>query len=79
MKSTPSEPWFKPKEFGYGASPSGWQGWLSVAVFVAALVVALTCFAGRGRWVAEALSIAAFVALVYFKSSDKWRWRWGGR
>jgi hypothetical protein len=27
--------WFRPKTYGYGATPSSWQGWLAVAAFLA--------------------------------------------
>jgi len=30
-------PWFGPKRIGYGISPKTWQGWLILAVFVAAV------------------------------------------
>jgi hypothetical protein len=30
--------WFKPKSFGYGATPANWQGWLfTLGIIVAAL------------------------------------------
>lgn len=32
--------WFAPKDFGYGATPSSWQGWAATIAFV--LVVTLT-------------------------------------
>jgi len=33
----PKRPWFGPKRIGYGISPKTWQGWLILAVFVAAV------------------------------------------
>jgi hypothetical protein len=36
-----SRPWFRPKEFGYGATPITWEGWLATLLFVL-LVVATT-------------------------------------
>lgn len=27
-------PWFEPKDFGGGATPSTWEGWLATLVFV---------------------------------------------
>ena len=32
-----SKVWFKPKRFGYGATPASWEGWLATALFCAAL------------------------------------------
>jgi hypothetical protein len=31
-------PWFGPKRVGWGYRPQTWQGWLTVAVFAAALI-----------------------------------------
>ena len=28
------KPWFAPKEIGYGATPSTWEGWVATLVFV---------------------------------------------
>jgi len=28
-----SQYWFKPKTYGYGATPSGWKGWAAVAIY----------------------------------------------
>ena len=33
----PKRTWFGPKRIGYGISPKTWQGWLILAVFVAAV------------------------------------------
>lgn len=74
-----SKPWFEPKRFGYGASPTAWQGWLATAVFAALFVLDVTQFRGVLRWGLGVVLIAAFIPLVYFKSSDEWRWRWGKR
>ncbi len=40
-----NEFWFKPKTFGYGATPTAWEGWTVVAVYslvVLGCVVAMT-------------------------------------
>ena len=36
-----SQYWFKPKTYGYGATPANWKGWAAVAVYVA-VILALT-------------------------------------
>ena len=36
-----SQYWFKPKTYGYGATPANWKGWAAVAGYVA-VVTALT-------------------------------------
>jgi hypothetical protein len=77
MAVTIGKPWFEPKRFGYGTSPANWKGWLATALFVAMIALDVTRFHGAPRWGFGAILIAAFVALVYIKSSGEWRWRWG--
>jgi len=31
--------WFGPKTYGIGAQPTGWQGWLTILVFVLGMAV----------------------------------------
>jgi hypothetical protein len=79
--------WFRPKRYGYGATPVTWQGWLltlgTVAVMVAvSLFLRLT---ERHAWaLAAMLAFDAAALLTLFvvsrrKTEGEWRWRWGGR
>lgn len=86
-----SQYWFKPKAYGYGATPLGWKGWAAVAGYVA-LVTALTLSlltwpadmpASPKIW--QIVTWAAFVALLTLgfirftrmKTDGQWAWRWG--
>jgi 4-amino-4-deoxy-L-arabinose transferase-like glycosyltransferase len=75
--------WFRPKRYGYGASPANWNGWLAILVFVAfALVITSNWgpLGGEGpplRFAALAAATALFVWIVLKKSEGTWRWRWG--
>jgi hypothetical protein len=79
--------WFKPRQFGYGATPISWQGWvLSLAgmiVVVAATAWLTTLTAVDPRfWLALAIDAAVIAALLVVsrrKTDGEWRWRWGGR
>jgi hypothetical protein len=79
--------WFRPKRYGYGATPVTWQGWAltlgTVAVMVAvSLTLRLT---ERHYWALTAMF--AFDAAALFtlaivcrrKTDGEWRWRWGSR
>jgi hypothetical protein len=77
--------WFKPKQFGYGATPVTWQGWAvtigSVLIIAAATawLTTLTAFS-RWFWVAVLVDIAVIVGLLEItrrKTEGEWRWRWG--
>ena len=86
-----TDPWFKPKTYGYGASPANWKGWAAIIVFVL-IVLAFTHVlivrpsaseAGpSGAQVVAFLllfgaSILAFIRLCKAKTDGEWRWRWG--
>jgi len=77
--------WFRPKRFGFGASPSSWQGWLATAVFIAALPLSrlalralLAPVDANVAWrIFIPLATLGFVVLVWCKTDGAWAWRWG--
>jgi hypothetical protein len=77
--------WFRPKRYGYGATPVTWQGWAVTIATVAAMVgVSLYLrLTERSLWTLAALfafdAIAlTFLAIVSYRKTDgEWRWRWG--
>jgi hypothetical protein len=78
--------WFKPHEYGYGATPVTWEGWVLVGAYVAVLTLMTVLFIGSGRYDMSALGpyaalvLIASVALILiarWKTDGEWRWRWG--
>ena len=81
--------WFKPKTYGYGATPVTWQGWAIVAGFVAAVVLLAWGLIGFDRsespgvfnlimFFTFALLLVVAVWIVSKRNTDgEWRWRWG--
>jgi hypothetical protein len=80
--------WFKPRRFGYGATPITWQGWTLTLGFVAAVYVvgwALLVRPGDnlgavhfiGFFAAEAVLVAALWIISMRTTAGEWRWRWG--
>ena len=77
--------WFKQKKFGYGATPSTWQGW--VVTVVSALAVFGVILSGptirdnvlRAVWIGAGLLITVIVtvSITYRKTEGGWRWRNG--
>jgi len=81
--------WFRPKRYGYGATPVTWEGWaltVGVVAAVALPTVAMNLLADRtnvGAWLAS----AAFILIALFwmvrisrqRTDGEWRWRWGQR
>ena len=86
-----SQYWFKPKTYGYGATPSGWKGWAAVAVYVAAvlaLTVPLMAWpidmpVSPKIWqvvtwaILTALLTLGFIRFTRAKTDGQWSWRWG--
>jgi hypothetical protein len=79
--------WFKPREYGYGATPITWQGW---AITVAAVIVVVLsslvvpalangAASALSALVIDVLAIAALVIVSRRKTDGEWRWRWGQR
>jgi len=79
--------WFKPKRYGYGATPVTWQGWVLV-LGTAAIMVAVSVYLRRAEphsWGLAAMfgfDVIALIALAILcrrKTDGEWRWRWGNR
>ena len=80
--------WFKPKRYGYGATPVTWQGWALTGGAVAVIVVAALLLLHNGEksagaWIAffaiEVVVIAVLWIVSRRKTDGEWRWRWGDR
>jgi hypothetical protein len=79
--------WFKPKRYGYGATPITWEGWAVTLGTVIAMVVVSLCLrlTERHTWASaavfafDAAALFALFVVVRRKTDGKWRWRWRGR
>ena len=81
--------WFKPKRYGYGATPVTWEGWavtLTAVIVVAGSAVAMNRLVTQSdavAWLTWAVLIAAgtwwFVQFCRRRTDGEWRWRWGNR
>jgi hypothetical protein len=77
--------WFKPKRYGYGATPATWQGWvatLAIALAMAGIDAGLVLTAKHYWTLAallgfDALAVGFLVVLTRQKTEGEWRWRWG--
>jgi hypothetical protein len=80
-----NEYWFVPKQYGYGATPVTWEGWVVAAIFLA-IVIALVLIVPRrkkaglsnkGPLIALFASTAVFIWICAVKTNGDWSWRWG--
>jgi hypothetical protein len=77
--------WFKPKRYGYGATPVTWQGWALTLGTVLVMVSVWLCLrpSERQYWaliLMLAFDAAALLTLLVVsrrKTDGEWRWRWG--
>ena len=77
--------WFKPKRYGYGATPTTWQGWAltlgTVAVMVAVsfyLRLTSTSYWALAGLISFDVIALGFLAVVSsLKTDGGFRWRWG--
>ncbi len=79
--------WFRQKRYGYGATPTTWQGWaltLGAAAAMAAVSVGLRV-TERNDWGLAALIVFDIAALTTLfavcrrKTEGGLHWRWGNR
>ena len=79
--------WFRPKQYGYGATPVTWQGWVITIAAVIVLVAAtysLTSLSAINLWfwaalLVDAVVVATLLVVSRQKTDGEWRWRWGDR
>ena len=88
-----SDFWFRPKTYGYGATPANWKGWVAVLLTVAVTAVATVVLivspqisgappapAQVAEWAAiVAVTVAGLVVLSRAKTEGEWKWRWGDK
>jgi hypothetical protein len=79
--------WFRPKRYGFGATPATWEGWAFTGLMVASVAVASWLLLGRGAgfgiagaivWAVLFVAlIVGFIIVTKAKTEGAWRWRWG--
>jgi len=83
--------WFKPHDYGYGATPISWKGWVAVAAYAAIMLALALSLAslpadmppGPLPWqvvtwlIMVGVLTFGFLRLCRAKTDGEWRWRWG--
>jgi hypothetical protein len=73
--------WFKRKRYGWGWTPSTWQGWLVCAVHLlivvgAAVLLNPAVVGGLPFFAIVGLSTAGLIGVCYWKGEPP-KWTWG--
>ena len=81
MANTPPKYWFPAKQYGWGwGPPSGWQGWVVLAVFAVLLAASAIVFPPKANAIAFLVCTlgltVALVGICYAKGEPP-SWRWG--
>ncbi|MGB7037529.1 MAG: hypothetical protein WBD71_18625 [Xanthobacteraceae bacterium] len=77
--------WFKPKRYGYGATPVTWQGWAVtlgtvLIMVVGSLVLRLTESSwGLAMLAFDAAALGVLFVVCRRRTDGEWRWRWRDR
>jgi hypothetical protein len=79
--------WFKPKAFGYGATPATWEGWVIVAVYCLVVVGCVVAMTVRKESFSTFLSSMATIAVATVvlivvsvqKTDGTWGWNAGAK
>jgi hypothetical protein len=81
----PEKPiWFRAKTYGWGWTPSTWQGWLAIAVYVVLIEASTLALLWRHATmpriiaaIAVGVALTAALAILCYKRGEPPRWRWG--
>ena len=57
-------PWFRPKRYGLGFTPSSWQGWVATGTYIVVLVVLGFAVAASQPWVFWTVFVLATVVYL---------------
>jgi uncharacterized membrane protein YhaH (DUF805 family) len=71
--------WFKRKSYGWGWTPSSWEGWLSLFVWLLFFVYIVKEISPENIFVPMAciaILTSALITLCYAKG-EKPKWQWG--
>jgi len=84
MKNNNSKLWFRAKTYGWGWTPSTWQGWFLVLIYLIQVIglsiVAEQLFqtiTGVIVYIILVANSTIGLIVISYKTGEKPRWRWG--
>lgn len=85
LNDNPEGYWFKRKLYGWGWTPTKWQGWFVILVFIGFLILNAFRFdpgpnpsdAAVIPFILETFFIVFILIFICFKKGEKPSWQWG--
>lgn len=72
--------WFRPKKFGYGATPTTWEGWTLIISYLVSIFYLTYQMNNLILYIVVLICVTIFLILItYYKTQGKWCWRWGNK
>jgi hypothetical protein len=72
--------WFTSKRYGFGATPSSWQGWALLTGYVVLISITGLLIPSITWWGYASILVmltAVFIMIIARKTRGGLRWRWG--
>ena len=71
--------WFTTKKYGYGATPSSWQGWSLIIIYVVLMTYfSLTLIYDIIKYFFVTTLLTMLLIIIVIKTTNKpWSWRLG--
>lgn len=81
----PKQLWFKSKRYGWGWTPSTWQGWAILVMYLFAVVPDFIFIDKNLLSISDVFILffpkifilTAFLIIICYLTGEKPRWRWG--
>ena len=85
LKDNPEHYWFRNKVWGWGWVPATWEGWATLAVFIAGLGVLIVSFANilqptdtDTHWfIGKVFALVIALLIVTYWTGEPPSWQWG--
>ena len=77
--------WFRRKSYGWGWTPSSWQGWLVTFLFVCGILWAVqetgigTADQEVGKFYLLLALLSFSLIVIAWRTGEPPRWQWGGK
>jgi hypothetical protein len=84
LKDNPKGYWFKRKLYGWGWTPARSEGWLTILVYLAGVILFAVKSEGvvsleeaRRSVIAPIIILTILLIVICYKKGEKPRWQWG--